>query len=429
MRIAFVAQPFDRMTPPVEGGSLAMWTSQAARMCSRRGHETYVFGNHGGLFVERRAMDEGVHHVYTPTGPNRVLGKLTSLVSRSVTHLGGSRPEPDFASSWLELGYAAEVGRRSRALGMDIVQIMNYSQFVPVIRKRNPDCRISLHMQCEWLTQLDRTVIEERISHADLIVGCSEYITRKIAERFPRYEKRCVTVPNSAHVIPEDGLGAAEPGYVLFVGRVSPEKGVHDLIRAFHAVLARFPEARLHIVGGIGSAPYDYIVGLSDEPHVTGLRVFYGEKGDGKKDPYAACLEREAGDELGKRIVFEGRIPHSELHKYYERASVLVNPSLSESFGITLVEAMMHRMPVVATRIGGMTYTVDHGITGLLVGPADPRALASAICEILGDRDKARRMGEAGRKKAVEKFAWERTTDLLLEHFGKVIGRGMAEEK
>jgi len=86
---------------------------------------------------------------------------------------------------------------------------------------------------------------------------------------------------------------------------------------------------------------------------------------------------------------------------------------------------MMRRVPVVATRVGGMTYTVDHGVTGLLVDPADPPALASAICGILGDRGKARRMGEAGRRKAIEMFSWEKTIDILLGHFERVVhGRG-----
>jgi glycosyltransferase involved in cell wall biosynthesis len=68
---------------------------------------------------------------------------------------------------------------------------------------------------------------------------------------------------------------------------------------------------------------------------------------------------------------------------------------------------------------------VDHGLTGLLVDPADTHALASAICEIMEDREKARRMGDAGRKKAIEKFSWEKTTDILLDHFGRVVhGRG-----
>jgi glycosyltransferase involved in cell wall biosynthesis len=329
---------------------------------------------------------------------------------------------PEFASAWQDVGYAMEVGIRSKCLQCGVVHIMNYSQFAPVIRKFNPKCKIFLHMECEWLTQLDYKLIERRLAHVDLIIGCSEYITQKIARRFPQFEKRCVTVPNAAPMVEEYDRTQTQPYFVLFVGRVSPEKGVHVLVRAFHKVLERFPAARLHIAGGIGSAPLEYLVGLSDEPHVADLRVFYDRKGNGDKDPYAICLEEDAGAELGKRIFFEGRVDHSQISDYYKRAAVLVNPSLSEAFGMSLVEAMMHRVPVVASRVGGMTFIVDHDRTGLLVDPADPDALAAAISEILGDNQKAFRMGDAGRAKALEKYSWEKTTDLLLQHFRAVSG-------
>lgn len=314
-----------------------------------------------------------------------------------------------------------EAARSAKRRECHVVHIMNYSQYVPVVRRLYPRCKIALHMQCEWLTQLDPGVMAKRMERADLIIGVSEYITQKIARRFPQFASRCVTVPNAAAVTPENNRSAEAPNSVLFVGRVSPEKGVHDLIRAFHEVLLRIPEARLHIAGGFGSAPLAWLVGLSDEPHVVALRRFYERVGDGKQDSYLMALEKEAGPELGKRIIFEGRIDHSKTEKLYHRASLLVNPSLSESFGMTLVEAMMHRVPVVATKVGGMTYIVDQGRTGLLVAPADPAALAGAICEILGDRERARRMGDAGRARAIEQFSWEKATDTLLHHFQAVV--------
>lgn len=421
MRIGFMSQPFDRISPPVDGGSLAMWTSETAKICSRRGHKTIVFGNHGGVFREAHAIEEEVEYIDTPTGWNKALNRLNGAACGTAGRFG-KRVLPRFASSWRDLGYAMEVGRRARELRLEILQIMNYSQFVPVIRKLHPQCRIVLHMHCEWLTQLDRKAVDRRISRADLIIGCSEYITRSIEDAFPRYGERCVTVPNAAHVPVEGERVPPDPDAVLFVGRLSPEKGLHDLVRAFHSVLGRFPRARLHIVGGEGSVPYEFLVGRSDDPDVTALRGYYERGGSGGRDPYAEELEKEAGEELGKRIFFTGRLPHGDLDRYYERAAVLVNPSLSESFGITPVEAMMHGVPVVGTRVGGMTYTVDHGVTGLLVDPADPCKLADAICDLLGDREKARRMGEAGRRKAIATFSWEGTTDTLLDHFRGIVG-------
>jgi glycosyltransferase involved in cell wall biosynthesis len=206
-------------------------------------------------------------------------------------------------------------------------------------------------------------MIRRRLEQTDMILGCSEHITRTIVDKFPEYKSRCVTVPNGTSLAPDAPKRLGEEKTVLFVGRLSPEKGLHDLIRAFHEVLRRCPDARLRLVGPPGSAPLNFLVGLSTEPHVVSLRRFYPESGNGAhsggKDPYLKALENEAGPELGKRIFFEGPKGHHEISEYYQRAALLVNPSLIESFGISLIEAMTWRTPVVVTRIGGMNYTVD----------------------------------------------------------------------
>jgi glycosyltransferase involved in cell wall biosynthesis len=84
---------------------------------------------------------------------------------------------------------------------------------------------------------------------------------------------------------------------------------------------------------------------------------------------------------------------------------------------MSLVEAMMYRVPVVASRVGGMTNIVNHGSTGLLVDADDADALADAICAILADQGQACEMGDAGRKRALERYSWDKTTDLLLAYF------------
>jgi glycosyltransferase involved in cell wall biosynthesis len=425
MYIAFIAQPFDVMYPPVaRTGSLALWISYMAKACAKRGHRVIVFANHGGSRLSAKSVkSDDVECFFTPTGLDRLLNKASKAGSK----LFGSTDKPNehcplFASPWHHWGYAMEVARRVRRLGCDVVHVMNYSQFVPVIRMLHPGCKISLHMQCEWLNQLDARLIEKRLEQTDLIIGCSEYITRKIAEKFPWYANRCVTVPNAADEVSSNGEPSPTSKAVLCVNRLSPEKGIHVLIRAFHQVLKCFPGARLHLVGGAWSAPYEFIVGLSDDPHVRALQVFYQSRESGPKDSYLKALENQAGQELGKSIIFEGHVAHDQIGSYYRRAAVLVSSSVwSEPFGISLVEAMMHGVPVVASRVGGMTYTVDHGRTGLLVDPADPEALAKAICEVLEDPERARRMGEAGRKRAVEMFSWEATTNLLLQHYNALL--------
>jgi glycosyltransferase involved in cell wall biosynthesis len=257
--------------------------------------------------------------------------------------------------------------------------------------------------------------MEPRVKDADLIIGCSEYITGKIAHRFPQYADRCVTVPNAADIPAEPARERTAGQEVVFVGRLSPEKGIHDLIQAFHEVLKRFPDARLRLVGGPGIVPLDFLVGLSDEPYVAALKRFYPAGVNGAKHPYIEALEKEAGKEMGKRILFEGVVGHDQIEKAYRDAAIVVNPSLSESFGISIIEAMMRRIPVVATRIGGMTTTIEDGITGLHVGPADPSELAAAICQLLADPERARAIADAGWTRALERYTWDRVADRYLE--------------
>jgi glycosyltransferase involved in cell wall biosynthesis len=415
MRIAFVAQPFDRINPPVQEGSLAIWLYQIARVCARRGHELVIFSNEGGLLKGSRFRHEGISYSRTRTGGNRLLNKALRLRGE------GKGSVPAFASAWRDAAYAAEVGIQSRRARADIVHVINYSQFVPIIRRLNPRAKIVLHMQCEWLTQVDRSIISGRLRDTDLVIGCSEYITATIADAFPEYSGRFVTVPNAGVVVFESELtGYAYSKDVLFVGRVSPEKGIHDLIAAFHGVLERFPEARLRIVGGFGSAPLNFLVGLSSDPRVTALRKFYEGDPASDKDPYQVHLEQAAGAELGKRILFEGRVDYTATSEFYNQAALLANPSLSESFGMTLVEAMMHELPTIATEIGGMPFIVSSGETGHLVPPADPPALAAAICDILSNPERARQMGIAGRRRALEKFTWEASVDALLQQYERV---------
>jgi glycosyltransferase involved in cell wall biosynthesis len=388
-----------------------------ARICAQRGHEVVVFGNHGTALAARSTQHESVEYVFTPTLWDRLINRAGTLRSFGKS----DRDLPDFYQSWHHRGYAEAAARAAKDRNCEVIHIMNYSQFVPVVRKIHPAAKTSLHMQCEWLTQLDASAVRARLLQTDLIVGCSEYIARKIADKFPEYAGRCVAVPNAADEAPSSKGVPAGSKVVLFVGRLSPEKGIHHLIRAFHTVLTRHPDATLHLVGGAGSAPLEFLVGLSDEPHVAALREFYPPTHNGDKDPYLVALEKEAGTELGGRIIFEGRVDHHQLERHYQGAAVLVNPSLSESFGISLVEAMMRKIPVIATRIGGMTYSVDNGENGFLVDPAAPQQLAEAICKVLDNPECARQMGEAGQRKAVDKFSWEKTADLLLTHLQSVV--------
>lgn len=159
------------------------------------------------------------------------------------------------------------------------------------------------------------------------------------------------------------------------VARLEPEKGHRYLVAAMPAIVAACPDAHLVIVGE-GS--------LGEE-----LRA------------QARQLPAPARD----RVIFTGR--REDISALTAELAVAVAPSLREAQGISLLEAMARGKPVVASAVGGIPEVVTDGRDGLLVRPADPAALASAITQLARDPGLRRRMGERGRAAVAERFSIE----------------------
>ena len=162
---------------------------------------------------------------------------------------------------------------------------------------------------------------------------------------------------------------------VLFVGALEKRKGVEFLIRSFTIVKEKIPAAKLVIVGN-----------GSERAYLQNLA-------------YAIGIEAD--------VSFVGRINDDELDFMYEMSNVFVLPSMYESFGIVLLEAMSHRKPVVTTRIMGVTELVTTGFNGLLVEPRNAQQLAEAIIKILSDESYAIQLGKNGEQFS-KKFEWEK---------------------
>ncbi|MGI8922004.1 MAG: glycosyltransferase family 4 protein [Solirubrobacteraceae bacterium] len=168
---------------------------------------------------------------------------------------------------------------------------------------------------------------------------------------------------------------------VGFVGRIELRKGVLDLVRATPAIHAARPDARILI---IGADPYG-----SDPAYLEAVRSAPGVE-------HYAWVPGAAGL-LGE-------------------LDVLVAPSHLEPFGTVLAEAMAVGTPVVATAVGGLPEVVEDGVSGRLVQPGDPRALAAAVLDVLDHRE---RMGGAARERA-RRFH----TAAYVERVADLIGEG-----
>jgi glycosyltransferase involved in cell wall biosynthesis len=209
-----------------------------------------------------------------------------------------------------------------------------------------------------------------------------------------------------------------KPKRLLFVGRISPEKGVHVLVQAMHQVVAQMPNVHLDIVGTPGDLPYEYIVLLGQHETVTDLAAFY--PGVLRRGNYYEAVQRMA-EPLAQHITFAGSVPHERVVDFYHNTDLLVNPSLSESFGMSLIEAMASNVPVVVSQVGGMTDIVRHEDNGLFVEPGNTEQLARAILDVLKNDQKRDRLTQSGRASLTDRFSWDAVANRLLTLYDAVL--------
>jgi glycosyltransferase involved in cell wall biosynthesis len=182
--------------------------------------------------------------------------------------------------------------------------------------------------------------------------------------------------------------GTRETNRFLFVGRLSAQKGIAALIDA-----------------------------LAKMRHPASLDVV----GDG---PLGAELKARASSlGIADRIRWLGQLPQPKLTELYRRATALVVPSTDEGLGLVAVEAQLCETPVIAYDSGGLTDTVQHDRTGLLVPPGNVDALAHALDTLLERDDRGGDLGRAGRMVALAGFAPESAARRYAGIYRSVVGK------
>ncbi len=403
MKVAFVCQPLDGTVPPARNSTAIVIYELARHLASHEGVEVHVFCV-GHAWKPATVEDEGVFYQQIP----RYLDDHAKNFLRRMPRRNADPLKPLFAYNWAYPAYAWQIATRTHKLGIDIVQITNFSQFVPLLRTMNPEVKIIMQMGCDWLSQLSAEIIEPRLAQTDLVLGCADFISNRVAERFPQYKERCATLYNGIDIQRFGGSSAetaTEDHKILYVGRVSPEKGIHVLLDAMSIVVQQFPNAKLELIGGVGNIPKEYVMNITDDPLVKELMRFYGPDG---RSNYRESLERQVDQHgLQDKVHFAGFVPNSEMHERLQSASVLVFPSVwEEPFGIPPIEAMAMGIPPIVSRSGGMAETVVHEQTGLIVERNDAKDLAQAIVRILENPEFRAKLGKGGRERARETFSY-----------------------
>jgi len=406
MKVVFVCQHFDEVLPPRQN-SIGIWTYEVARRLAA-GNEVTIIAPRPRSEPLRCDID-GLNVQFLTCAPVRLWGAASRLWNYVWPR------SPLFTRSYYAIDFLMQAVRRIRELEPDVVHLQNFPQYAPVIRRAAPNATIVLHMHCDWLVQLDLREMMEAVAACDTVVGCSSHVTDAARRRLSTCvgdKVRFAVLPNGA---PVERLASVRTqrslAKVLFVGRVSAEKGVHTLIEAWPKVVAAHPEARLDIVGPPSETPREFLVDLSEDPDVAGLSRFY-DRGNAYNGSYNAALRAMVPPHLGHTINFVNSEPYERVLDRYAGASLLVNPSFSESFGMSLVEALATGTPVIATRVGGMPEIVEWTGGGLIVEKNDPDMLADAINRLLADPGQAAAFGRRGGQRVAERYSWSRIAEL-----------------
>nr|WP_315393639.1 glycosyltransferase [uncultured Duganella sp.] len=350
-----------------------------------------------------------VRVIHVPAGPAAYVRKEDMLphMARFARFVAGlardQRPGYDIAhANFFMSGVVA--GELRRALGIPYVVTFHALGLVRRLAQRGadgfPDERVAIERAL--LREADRVIAECRQDRQDMVrlYGAN----RANIDIIP-----CGFDPLTLWPVRERArarLGVDDDDFVVLqLGRMVPRKGIDTVIEGVAELAARYGvRARLLVVGG-AAAP----AGGGDSAELRALTALAARLG------------------LESQVSFVGPKPPSELRHWYSAADVFVTTPWYEPFGITPVEAMACATPVIGAAVGGIKSTVVDGRTGYLVAPRDPVQLAARLHRLYADPAHARKLGEAGWRRAHRHYTWDGVAQQVLSVYQGVVAQTARE--
>ena len=376
MHVAFICDEY----PPGVHGGVGSLTQTIARRVVEEGHRATVIGTYRSTH-DLAELDQGVQ-VIRLTSRGRVRGvraladqrRLWRRIARvhaadPIDVLEG--PEPSLWAAPTRLGF-------------------------PTVVRMNGGHRFFAEAEGRPTAPARSWVEARSIRRADDLVAVSEHTARRTAALLELGDRPITVIPNPVDVASfHPGSRPMVPGTVVFVGTICEKKGVRQLVEGFPEVARRVPHARL------------LVVGRDQVDRVTG-------------ESFTVALRRSVPAELTDQVVFVGPVEHDRVAELIAEAEVCALPSHMEALPVAWIEVLASGKALVASTSGPGPEVVEHGVSGLLVDPHDPAAIADALVAVLTDADRRDRLGAAARQRAVERFSIDELIHVNLDHYRDV---------
>lgn len=418
-RVAFLSEHASPLAlrGSVDAGGQNTYVDEVSRHLARRGWVVDVFTRRDdGKLPEVVPLAPGVRVVHVPAGPAHYTFKdelwplmpaFRDGISRFASR-EGLRYDVLHGNFWMSGWVAAQLRRE---WGVPAVQIFHATGLTKRRHQgtadTSPDGRIAVER--EVIAGVDRVIAQCPEEQRELVgdygadparvavipSGVDTRVFRPVARDEAR---RRIGLPTSGPV-------------VVYVGRMVPRKDVRNVVRALAQYVATYES------GG-------------DEPVLLLLAGGETRDPDPRATPEIGELQRLAADlGVAERVHFTGKRQPEELRYYYAAGDVAVTTPWYEPFGLTPLEGQACGRPVIGSAVGGITYTIADGVTGLLVPPRDPEALAAALQRLLRDPALRERMGRAARARVERKFTWLMVAARTAALYGELLASpGPAQE-
>ena len=240
---------------------------------------------------------------------------------------------------------------------------------------------INTYLLRQAMVEANRIVAFSQFSRNLIVKGLGEKFAEKVKVVSPGLESSWLEVERNKDVSKR----------ILFWGRIEEEKGLPELFAALIMVIKKFTDVKLTLVGE-GNRLKEY-------------------------------KSRVADLNLTDYVEFAGWKTSAEIQNLSAKSSLGVFPSRIESFGLSVVEAMAAKLPVVASRGGAIPENIEDGVTGKLVPVKNPDALAKAIISVLEDPTNAEKRAKAARSVIQKKFSWEKAAENMLSLYEETLSK------